>query len=104
MRLIFQNLERLGDPLLKSCLIDPIRDEIARNPDRYMSLLSIEVKDVRPKKQRSFISIMISRGKGAAFESNYEQPASMANTIATPIGFTERIEVKQNLSCVGVAN
>jgi hypothetical protein len=104
VKLIFEKLEVLGDPLLKSRLIGPLRNEIARNPDQYMSLLFIDVKDVRPKSRRSLVSIMISKGKGASFDPNHEQPVSIGNTNAKPIGFTSLIQKQQNLSCVGVAS
>lgn len=104
VKLIFEKLEVLDDPLLKSRLIGPLRNEIARNPDHYMSLLSIEVEDVRPKNRRSFVSIMISKGKGAAFESNHEQLVSISSANPKPIGFTSLIQEQQNLSCVGVAS
>lgn len=104
VKLIFEKLEVLGDPLLKSRLIGPLSNEIARNPDQYMSLLFIDVEDVRPKNRRSFVSIMISKGKGASFEPNHEQPVLIGNTNAKPIGFTSLIQKQQNLSCVGVAS
>lgn len=70
-RLIFEQLEVLDDPVLKSRLIAPLRLEIARNPDQYLGCLGIDVEEVRIKNLKSFVSIMTSKGKGASVESSF---------------------------------
>jgi len=101
-RLIFEKLEKLDDPLLKSRLLDPLKSEIARNPDEYMSLLSIDHEDVRPKNQKSFVSIMISKGKGPTFDPDTNPSWKNCKPETSPIGFNNMVQLHQNLSCVGV--
>jgi hypothetical protein len=103
VRLIFEKLKVKGDPLLNSCLIAPITSEIARNPGHYMDLLCIDIEEVRPRKLKSFVSIMTSKGKGAAVDPDFYSSVKLARAKGNPIDIAEMEKEQQHLSCVGVA-
>jgi len=104
VKLIFDRLNTIQDPILKSILLDPIKEEISRNPANYLSHLSIEMNEPRPSKLKSFVSIMTSKGKGKQYEPEYDSSLTLPKQGLNPIGVSQISEVVQNLSCVGVAN
>lgn len=65
-----QSIERLvlkrlhNDPIMKSSVWPCIRDSIHIDPLPYAQMLNIELTD-KPSKNKSFVSIMTSKGKGS---------------------------------------
>lgn len=57
-----------SDSIMKSSLFQLVRDDIVRNPEKYADYLNIE-KAAPNKKQRDFVTIMTSKGKGSQMQT-----------------------------------
>ncbi len=57
-----------SDSIMKSSLFQLVRDDIVRSPEKYADYLNIE-KATPNKKQRDFVTIMTSKGKGSQMQT-----------------------------------
>ena len=54
-----------SDPAMESQIWLPIRDSICNDPSPFAHVLGIQVTKPKARKERSFVDIMISKGKGS---------------------------------------
>ena len=65
---VISKIETLSDPLTRSPHFSLIRNSIEEDPAPWAHNLGIEVKEI-PKKMRTLVQIMTSKGKGAEWQS-----------------------------------
>ena len=105
------HIEKHDRGLLQSPAWQPLRQAIERNPAPFLIAYGIELEDKPQAKLKTTVQIFTSRGKGAKRETLHlpkRNPLGIASQVnkpaqANPIGFKNKSEEHQSLSCVGFA-
>ena len=110
--MVLEYIENHDRGLLQSPAWPPIRQAIERNPAPFLTAYEIKLENKPPAKLKTMAQIFTSPGKGAKRETLHlpkRNPLGIdaqANkpAQANPIGFQNKGEKNQSLSCVGIAH
>ena len=103
-------IENHDRPLLQSPAWQPLRQAIERNPAPFLTAYGLELENKPPANLKKMAQIFTSAGKGERRESLHlpkRNPIGIASLVkksaqAKPIGFQNKGEKHQSLSCVGI--
>ena len=101
---VLDHLESTQDALLTSCLWPEVKQDIERDPARFLARLGVELAKPRKEvKLKTMAQIFTGSGKGPRVEVTGKP--GMKLLVSIPIGFesghTKATEKPRNLSCVG---